>query len=112
MTRQPGGGRTNPESLSALGGEEGWILVDKRRRQAPTTAQAPDYRIYKIILHEDTSTFHAVRRKEREQPDFRVRMQKKAGDEIYIKPLDEEAAFFLARLNRDTTVSISLGEVE
>lgn len=95
-----------------VGEEDGWTRVQKRRRRAPTPPPAPDHRVYTILHHDEVSPFHAVRRLEREHPGLRVRVQEKSGGAIYIKPLDEEAAFSLARLSRETTDGINLGEVE
>lgn len=72
-----------------------------------------NFRIYKISHREETSTLHAVQWLEREHPDLWVRVQEKArGGKIYIKSQDEEAAFSLFHLSRETTVGITLGDVK
>ena len=96
------------------GEEEGWTPVTSKRRRKKTTTidTAPDYRTYKVVRHESTSTFHAIRRLEKEHPNLSVRVRETSSGVIHVKPLDEESAFSLARMSRETTAGISLAEVE
>ena len=41
-----------------------------------------------------------------------MRVQEKSGGKIFIKPLDEETAFSLARSVREDTLGVTLEEVE
>lgn len=81
--------------------DEGFTLVDRRRRKAPVQEIPPDHRRYKLVaLGEEETAYRALCRLEAAEPNLRVRITVQ-GDDTYITPRDEETAFRLSRYARE-----------
>ena len=82
---------------------EGFTLVQRRRRRDTSPLSepsAPDYRRYRLAAHGEETAYGALHRLHEAQPDLRVKLTVD-GDEIYLTPKDEAAAFCLSRLARE-----------
>ena len=106
--------RSTPRQRLEQVDDEGFTLVQRRRRRSALAPEdsAPDHRRYRVATQKEETAYGAIRRLQEAQPDLRVRLTVD-GDEIYLTPRDEAAAFCLSRLSREGGVpGLNLEEVE
>ena len=110
MARSTPRKRLDLSSAEDEGGQ--WEVVGKRRRKASPRSPPPQFRQYRLLHHQESSDFHAVRRLERVYPNLSVRVTGTSRSGFILRPQDEESAFLLARLEREEQWGITLCGVE
>ena len=92
-----------------------WTVVGKgrRRRVAPPPTPPPRYRQYRLLSHQETSDFLAIRGLEQSYPEANLRVTGSSRTGYLLCPQDEETAFLLARIARggEEQFGCTLGEV-
>ena len=80
---------------------------------APPPTPPPRYRQYRLLSHQETSDFLAIRGLEQSYPEANLRVTGSSRTGYLLCPQDEETAFLLARIARggEEQFGCTLGEV-